>query len=256
SDDDGNEDNSDDESGDNDSDDERIKSGEDENLNLNKKEDDIEEEYEDEYVCTPSSYESTDDESEHVNEEEYDCIDKELYKDVNVKLKDVEHGEEGKGDAEKTDVGHNDATQETSYDQVEDDTHVTLTSVHNTQKTKVQLQSSFVSSDFATQFLKLDNVPLADTEINSMMIIDVRHEEPSNQTPSLLTIPVMVILETLIATATTIPLPIPPFIPLLQQSTPTPTPTTKETTSLPVILHFSSLFGFNQRVSVLEKELS
>ncbi|GJZ21987.1 retrovirus-related pol polyprotein from transposon TNT 1-94 [Tanacetum coccineum] len=95
-DDDGNEDNSDDDGGDNDSDDERTESDDGENFNLNKKDDDIKEEYEDEYVRTPSSYESTDDENKHVDEEEYDHIDEELYKDVNVKLKDVEHGEEGK----------------------------------------------------------------------------------------------------------------------------------------------------------------
>ncbi|GJY52602.1 hypothetical protein Tco_0443449 [Tanacetum coccineum] len=189
-----------------------------------------EEEYKDEYVRTPSSYESTYDENEHVHEEEYDHIDKELYKDVNMELKDVEHGEEGKCDAELTDVGHD-------------------------NKTEVPLQSSSVSFDFATQFLNLDNVPPANTEINSMMNIDVRHEEPSNQTPSLLTKPVTVIHETSTATATTIPLPIPPFTPLLHQSTPTPTPTTKATTSLPAIPDFSYLCGFNQRVSILEKEL-
>ncbi|GJR03888.1 hypothetical protein Tco_0526872 [Tanacetum coccineum] len=94
SDDDGNDDDSDDDGSDNDSDNERTESDEDENPNLNQNDDDIEEEYADEY---------------------------ELYKDVNVKLKDVEQGEEGKGDAEKTDAGHDDVNQETAYDQVEDD---------------------------------------------------------------------------------------------------------------------------------------
>ncbi|GKA16961.1 hypothetical protein Tco_0696798 [Tanacetum coccineum] len=147
------------------SDDERIESNEDKNHNLNQNNDDKEEEYEEEYVCTPESYESTDDENEHMNEEEYDCIDEELYKDVNV-------------------------TQEKTYNQVKDDAHVTLTPVYDTQKTKVPLQSSSVSSDFATQFLNLDNVPPADNEIISMMNVDVHHEEPSNQTSILLTIPI------------------------------------------------------------------
>ncbi|GJZ01801.1 hypothetical protein Tco_0519762 [Tanacetum coccineum] len=139
-------DDSDEDSSDNDSDNERTEFDVDENLNLNKNDADIEEEYEEEYV--------------------------------NVKLKDVEHGEEGKGGAEKTDTGHDDVTQETSYDKVEYDAHVTLTAVHDTQKTEVPLQSSYVSSDFATQFLNLDNVPPADTEINSIMNINVPHEEP------------------------------------------------------------------------------
>ncbi|GJT90644.1 hypothetical protein Tco_1079489 [Tanacetum coccineum] len=116
-------DDSDEDSSDNDSDNERTKFDEDENLNLNKNDADIEEEYKEEYVRTPENYESSDDENEHVKKEEYDRIDEELYKDVNVKLKDVEHGEEGKGGAEKTDAGHDDVTQETSYDQVENDAH-------------------------------------------------------------------------------------------------------------------------------------
>ncbi|GKB06283.1 hypothetical protein Tco_0834516 [Tanacetum coccineum] len=114
SDDDGNDDDNDDDSNNDASDDEKTESDDDQN------DDDKEED-------------------EHVDEEEYDRIDEELYKDVNAKLKDAEHGEEGKGDAEMTDVGHDDVTQETTYDQVEDDIHVTLTVAHVTQKTKVSL---------------------------------------------------------------------------------------------------------------------
>nr|GEX40568.1 hypothetical protein [Tanacetum cinerariifolium] len=40
----------------------------------------------------------------------------------------------------------------TKYEQVKDDEHVILTTVHDTQKTKVPLQSSSVSSDFANPF--------------------------------------------------------------------------------------------------------
>ncbi|GJW55842.1 hypothetical protein Tco_0099927 [Tanacetum coccineum] len=91
-----------------------------------------------------------------------------------------------------------------------------------------------------------------------MMNVDVCHDEPSNQTPSLLTIPIMVIPETPTAAATTIPVPIPPFIPPPHQSTPTPTltptPTPIPTTNtIPILQDFSSLFEFNQRVSNLEK---
>ncbi|GKB24916.1 hypothetical protein Tco_0864317 [Tanacetum coccineum] len=88
------------------------------------------------------------------------------------------------------------------------------------------MQSSSISSEFANQFLNLDNAPPADNKVVSMMNVKVRHKEPSTQTPSLLTIPVMVILKTLTAAAPTIP----PTIPLI-----TPLP---------------------QLVSVLEKELS
>ncbi|GKB82316.1 hypothetical protein Tco_0949211 [Tanacetum coccineum] len=225
----------DDDSNDDDSDDDGNDDGNDDDSN------DDEEEYKDEYVCTRANYESTDDEKEHVNEEEYDRIDEELFKDVNVEI---------------TDVGHDDVTQETTYDQVEDDAHVTPTSAHVTQKTEVPLQSSSVSSDFASQFLNLDNVPPTDNEIISMMNVDVHHKDPSNQTPLLLTIPVTVIPETSTAATTTIPLPIPLFTPIPQLSIPTPTPTPIPTnTSIPALLDFSSVFQFNQRVSNLEKEL-
>ncbi|GJR11385.1 hypothetical protein Tco_0794037 [Tanacetum coccineum] len=77
------------------SDSERTDSDDDENLTLNLK--DNEEEV---YVHTLENYEFTDD------EEEYE----ELYKDVNIRLKYLVHEEEGKGDAEMTDAGRDDAT--------------------------------------------------------------------------------------------------------------------------------------------------
>ncbi|GJY73924.1 hypothetical protein Tco_0478355 [Tanacetum coccineum] len=200
------------------SDSDRTNFDEDENPNLNQN-DDEEEEYKEEYVRTPKNYEFTDD------EEEYE----ELYKDVNVRLKDAKHEKEGKGDAEMTDVGRDDVSQKKSYEQVKDDAHVTLTAAHVTHK----------------------------TEIISMMNVKVRHEDPSIQTSSLLTIPVLVIPETTIVAAPTIPSTILPITPHLQQSTPTPAPTTDPTTTLiPAFLDFSSLFVFDQRVHVLEKELA
>ncbi|GKC91899.1 hypothetical protein Tco_1157341, partial [Tanacetum coccineum] len=198
---------------------EKTTSDEDENLNLNQN-DDEEEEHEEEYARTPDSFEFNDD------DEEYE----ELYKDVNTK-----------------------------YEQVKDDEHVTLTTVHDTQKTEGLLQSSSVSSDFANQFLNLDNIPPTDTKVISMMNVKVRHEEPITQTPPLLNIHVTVIPETSTVAKSTIPPTILPITPLQQQSTPTPTPaptTATTTTSVPALPYFSSLFRFDQRVSALEKELS
>nr|GEY02712.1 hypothetical protein [Tanacetum cinerariifolium] len=48
----------------------------------------------------------------------------ELYKDVNVRLKDAKHEEERKGDAKMTDAGRDDGTQQTTYEQVKDDEHL------------------------------------------------------------------------------------------------------------------------------------
>ncbi|GJX61562.1 hypothetical protein Tco_0294462 [Tanacetum coccineum] len=111
------------------SDSEKTDSDEDENLNLNQN-DDEEKEYEEEYVHTPDNFEFAND------DEEYE----ELYKDVNVRLKDVEHEDKGKGDSEMTDAGRGDGSQENSYEQDEEDAHVTLTAAHITQKTEAPMQ--------------------------------------------------------------------------------------------------------------------
>ncbi|GKC02291.1 hypothetical protein Tco_0993901 [Tanacetum coccineum] len=141
---------------------EKTDSDKDKNPNLNQN-DDEEGEHEEEYVRTPDSVEFTDD------DEEYE----ELYKDVNVRLQATEHEEEGKRDEEMTDDG----TQQTTYEQVKDDEHVILTTVHDAQKTEVPLQSSSVSSDFANQFLTLDNVPPTNTEVVSMMNVKKAKDE-------------------------------------------------------------------------------
>ncbi|GJV88624.1 hypothetical protein Tco_1532562 [Tanacetum coccineum] len=78
----------------------------------------------------------------------------ELYKDVNVRLKDTEHEEDGKGDAEMTDGWV-------------------------TKKIKVPLQSSSISSDFANQFLNLDNAPLSGT-MNQCILYNDEYSSCSN----------------------------------------------------------------------------
>ncbi|GKG26378.1 hypothetical protein Tco_0399524, partial [Tanacetum coccineum] len=67
------------------SDSEKTDSNEDDSLNLNQNNDE-EKEYKEEYVCTLGNYKFYDD------DEEYE----ELYKDVNVRLRDVEHEEQEK----------------------------------------------------------------------------------------------------------------------------------------------------------------
>ncbi|GJV56293.1 hypothetical protein Tco_1457298 [Tanacetum coccineum] len=181
--------------------------------------DDEEEEHEEEYVRTPDSFEFNDD------EEEYD----ELYKDVDVKSLDAEREKEGKGDAEMTDADKN-VSQERSYEQVVDDAHVTLTT---TQKTEGSMQISSVSSDFASKFLNLDNVPPADNEVDSMMNVKVHQEESSTLAPS-----------SHYACNS-----YPENLYYSRNDQPT-------TSSIPALPNFASLFGFDQRVSALEQELS
>ncbi|GKA55603.1 hypothetical protein Tco_0754675 [Tanacetum coccineum] len=125
------------------------------------------------------------------------------------------------------------------------------------KKTNDLKQSSSVSSDFASKFLILENVPPAVDEVASMMHVKSRQEESSTQAPSLFTVPVTAIPETATAHAATVSLTISMITPPPQLTTPSPTPTTiPTTTSIPTLLDFSSLFGFDRRVSTLETELS
>ncbi|GJZ81013.1 hypothetical protein Tco_0646007 [Tanacetum coccineum] len=188
-------------------------------------------------------YESNDD-NENVYEEE----DDDLYKDVDVRSLGAEYEKERKGDEEMTDADQN-VSQEKSYEQVIEDAHVTLTT---SQKTESSKQSSYVSSDFASKFLILDNVPPMVDEVASMMNVKNRQEESSTQAPSFFTVPETAIPETSTAHTTTVPLTISMITPLPQLMTPSPAPTTVPTTTLiPALPDFSSLFGFDQRVSTL-----
>nr|GEW22633.1 hypothetical protein [Tanacetum cinerariifolium] len=164
----------------------------------------------DEYVHTPDYYvptdEETNDENKEFDDEKYD----ELYKDINVRSKVTEHEKVRKGDAKMIDATRESVSQEKSYEKVVEDAHVTLTS---SQKTEGSNQSSSVSSDFASKFLTLDNVPPVDDEFASMMNANVRHEELRTQAPSLLSVHVTAIPETSTVPATTVPPTIQPFTP-------------------------------------------
>ncbi|GKB25277.1 hypothetical protein Tco_0864678 [Tanacetum coccineum] len=180
-----------------------------------------EEEYNDEKVHTPSDYELNDDENitdeENMDEDEDDEVTKELYRDVNINLgnKDVEMTNVDQGGEEQHNV-----SQDLRFQQEEEDAHVTLTTVHETQKTAGREQSSFVSSDFTSKLLNLDNTPPC---LNEARIPPL----PSS------------------------------FIPFPQQTTPTPSPINSEaTTSFTAFPDFSSVFRFNDRVTILEKTLS
>ncbi|GJT39909.1 hypothetical protein Tco_0939774 [Tanacetum coccineum] len=90
-----------------------------------------------------------------------------------------------------------DVSQESGFEQVEEDAHVTLTPVIDTQKTGDPTQSSSISSDFTSKLLYLDNPSPADNEIASLMDITTQHAT--------------VILEITSSFTITIPLP-PPFL--------------------------------------------
>ncbi|GKD49685.1 hypothetical protein Tco_1278661, partial [Tanacetum coccineum] len=180
------------------------------------------------------------DDEETMDEEEDDEVTIELYDDVNVNLgnKDTDMTNADQGASEQQNV-----SQESGFEQVEEDAHVTLTSVLDSQKDDELVQSSSVSSNFTSKLLNLENPSPADNEIASLMETSARH--------------VTGVLEITSSFTITIPPPPPFFNPLPQQATPTPTPTTSEaTTSFPSLLDFSSIVRFNDRVTNLEKDLS
>nr|GEV92842.1 integrase, catalytic region, zinc finger, CCHC-type, peptidase aspartic, catalytic [Tanacetum cinerariifolium] len=172
--------------------------------------------------------EKTDKEEEKVDDEKDDEVTKELYKDMNMNL-----GNENANmtDADQAGTCQRNVSQESGFHQVDEDAHVTLTPVLDTQKIDEPLQSSSVSSYFTSKILNLENPSLADNKIASLMDTTVRLEELGSQTSSLYTIPITAVLE--ITSIFTITIPPPPhfFNPFPQQAPPNLTPTTSEATT-------------------------
>nr|GEV12328.1 retrovirus-related Pol polyprotein from transposon TNT 1-94 [Tanacetum cinerariifolium] len=88
-----------------------------------------------------------------------------------------------------------DDADKSGFEQEEEDAYVTLTAVHDTQKTEGPMQSSSISSDFIEKLLNFKNVSPVDNEIASLMDTTVYHEKPSGQKSFLYTVPVKVIPE-------------------------------------------------------------
>nr|GEV43223.1 hypothetical protein [Tanacetum cinerariifolium] len=222
--------------------------------------DEEEETQDDEYVHTPEDYapidDETNDESNDVDEEEYDRIDKKLYGDVNVRLTDAEKDDEEMTHAVHEHVEVENVNQEGVGNQIKDD-------AQTTQKTEAPIPSSSISSDYGAKYLNFNNIPSANTEVISMMDIIVRHEVP--RTSPLLTIPVSVIPKHIVvnqpetfttASATTISSLLFSLFPHLQQSTPIPTPTKiKATTSTIAVPESKTLYVLHQRIIDLEKDV-
>ncbi|GKD40144.1 hypothetical protein Tco_1260351 [Tanacetum coccineum] len=237
-------------------DDERTESDDELTKTDNPKTGENEEEIQDDkFVHTLEDYVPTDDESNDVTKEEYERINEEQYGDVNVSLTDAESAEK-KDDAEMTVAGPVNVNQEGAGNQVKDDAQAT-------QKTDAPIPSSSILSDYTSKFLNFDNIASTNTEVVSIMDINVQHEVP--RASSLLTIHVFVIPEqdvineskTVITTsAPTIYSLLSSLYPALQQIILIPTPTTtKATTSTTAVPDFETLTALYQRIPDLEKDV-
>nr|GEW26701.1 hypothetical protein [Tanacetum cinerariifolium] len=148
---------------------------------------------------------------------------------------------------------HNKEYEANEEENVDEDEFKELYKDVNTESSK---QRSFVSFNFADQFLIFKKAPPSEHEVVSLINVKVSEEEPSTQTPSFLTEPAKVIPDTSMVAATTVLPTIIMITPSSQLTPPSPAPTTDlTTTSIHALLDFSSLFRFDQRVSTLEKDI-
>nr|GEU77995.1 putative reverse transcriptase domain-containing protein [Tanacetum cinerariifolium] len=161
---------------------------------------------------------------------------------------DVKDDEEEKGDElVKTSSNSTDDEDETNVEdkaegeitlnQVVENAHVTLSTI--AKKIELPVTRFSHSSDFASKFLKFSDIPHTDAEIVSLMDFHVHHEVPSNQTPTLLTVPLFVITDSSLVYSTFIPQSLPSFTPQPQQSILTPPQTTEATNPLSEVSNFA-----------------
>ncbi|GJS14788.1 hypothetical protein Tco_0409260 [Tanacetum coccineum] len=176
----------------------------DDNTQSDKEDETDEEEKNDELVKTPSN--DTDDEDETKikdkaegdEDEGMDYATNQFDDDVDLRVNEPVTTDEGfiqkEGtDAEMTNIQQGNENPKIILNQVIKDAHVTISTIP--QKTEVPVTNSSHSSDLTSKFLNFSDIPHTDAEIVSPMDVYVHHEVPSNQTPTLLTIPVSVITE-------------------------------------------------------------
>ncbi|GJX13887.1 hypothetical protein Tco_0205645, partial [Tanacetum coccineum] len=188
-----------------------------------KEDDEDEEEISDRLICTPSDYQTTDESEKQTDDD---------------KVKDGEEDKEGDVTNVNLEGGDVDMTEDDTTKDTKD-AHVTLTTA-----TPIFQQRSSSVSDLVSKFIS----HTTDEGIDSILT-------PHTESTTLVNVPIFVATVTP-ATTTTIP---PPLFPVTQSSQQTPVTTTTitnpSTTPLP-LLNFASIFGFNQRVTVLESDLS
>ncbi|GJU63439.1 hypothetical protein Tco_1245274 [Tanacetum coccineum] len=165
--------------------------------------------------------------------------------DVDIRLNDPVNTDEGFIQKEGTNteminVQQGNENLEITLNQVIEDAHVTISTI--AKNTDVPVTSSSHSFDLASKFLNFADIPPTDAEIVSLMDVHVHHEVPSYPTPTLLTVLVLVITESLPVYTAVIPQSLPSFTHLLPQSTPTPPPTIESTNPLSTLPNFTFIF--------------
>ncbi|GJR33222.1 hypothetical protein Tco_1109454 [Tanacetum coccineum] len=206
-----------------------------------------------------SEEEDDDDEDEIEDDEGNDVNDND---DNDEKNGDDDDNNDANDDDNQEDDDKNDDEEETDSDITDSDIikiHVlnqSTTEYYEEEEERLIMKRRWMKK-MMSKLLNLENPSLADNEIASLMDTIVCHEEPGSQTSSFNTFPITVVPAITSVFTITIPPPPPFFNPFLPQATLTLTPTTSEATTLfPLLLDFSSVFKFNDRVTNLEKDMS
>ncbi|GJZ50362.1 hypothetical protein Tco_0604552 [Tanacetum coccineum] len=157
--------------------------------------------------------------------------------DVQESYDEPQHTDGERTDSKNQETNDDEEESEDEFgagNQVKDDAQAT-------QKTDASIPTSSISSNYAAKFLNFDNIPPTNTEVISMIDINVQHEVP----------------QTVITTPTlTIFLLLSSLYPTHQQIAPIPTPTTTEaTTSTTAVPDSETLDALQLRVTNLEKDV-
>nr|GEV73781.1 hypothetical protein [Tanacetum cinerariifolium] len=199
--------------------------------------------------------------NEHESDSEHETDESESgsESDHDESEENEEDGDDDKDETKITDKAEGDEDEEMDFttSQLYDDVDIRLNEPVDTDegKTEVPAASSSHSSDLAAKFLNFSDIPHSDTKIVSPMDVYVHHEVQSQQTPTLLTVPVLIIFNSLLVFAIVVLQSLPSFTPPPQKSTSTPPPTTEATNPPSTLLDFASVFQFNNRITTLEKDV-
>ncbi|GJX85593.1 hypothetical protein Tco_0336367 [Tanacetum coccineum] len=205
-----------------------------------------------------------------LTEEAYDSGDDNTQSNKE-KGSDSDHETDGNETGSESDQEENEEEVEDDEEEKEDEFVKTLSNYKSTDDEDETNEESKVKDnaegdedkgmDYTTNQFDDDvdvrlNEPVNNDEGFIQKEVHVYHEVPSNQTPILLTILVLVITESSPVYTTIITQSLLYFTPPPPQSTPTPPPTTEASNPLSALLNFTSVFHFNNRVLALEKEVT
>ncbi|GJU31669.1 hypothetical protein Tco_1175258, partial [Tanacetum coccineum] len=166
----------------------------------------------------PNQENDSDDNKTQSDDENKSDFDRETKKNESGSESDQEEDEKGDEDDEEeiADKADDDEDEKMDYttSQLYDNVDIRLNEPIDTDKgfkTEVPVTNSSHSSDLAAKFLNFSDIPHTDVEIVSPMDVHVHHEVPSQQTPTLLTVPVSVISNSSLVFSTVIPQSLPSF---------------------------------------------